>query len=237
MTWYKEWFGEEYLELYSYRDEEEARQQIDFFQRQFSTIRGAILDLACGKGRHVAEFLQRNYRTVGCDLSYTLLQTAVAENGFVPLACADMRRLPFRDHSFAAAVSFFTSFGYFEEERENVRALHEMTRVLETGAVFLFDYLNVDRELKGMVRRELRETELGPVEIERWFDGSSRMFNKRISIGSRHFLERVRGYSLDELSSLFEEAGLRVGRVCGDFDGRRYDPESPRLIILGSRAA
>ena len=237
MTWYKEWFGEEYLELYSYRDEREARQQVDFFRSQFPEIRGAVLDLACGKGRHVAEFLERHYRAVGCDLSYILLRTGAAENGLLPLSCADMRRLPFRDQSFAAAVSFFTSFGYFEDERENVRALLELTRVLEPGAGFLFDYLNVDRELQRMIGREVRETDLGAVEIERWFDLSSRMFNKRITIGSRRFLERVRGYSLVELTSLFDETGLLVGGVYGDFDGRRYDSDSPRLIILGNRTA
>ena len=237
MTWYKEWFGEEYLELYSYRDEEEARHQVEFFQHHFGPMDGPILDLACGKGRHVAEFLTRGYRAFGCDLSLTLLRTGLVENGSLPLIRADMRHLPHRSENFAAVVSFFTSFGYFEEERENVVALREMTRVLKRGGVFLFDYLNVDRELKRMVRSEMQETELGPMEIERWFDGSSRMFNKRITIGSRHFLERVRGYSLDQLASLFSAAGLEVREVCGDFDNRCFDEGSPRLIVLGSRAA
>ena len=33
MAWYQEWFGEEYLELYSYRNDEEARHQIEFIHR------------------------------------------------------------------------------------------------------------------------------------------------------------------------------------------------------------
>lgn len=237
MTWYREWFGEEYLELYSYRDEEEARRQVSFFQQHMGRIDGLLFDLACGKGRHLSEFIARGYRAVGCDLSYTLLRTGLSENGPMPLACADMRRLPFGDQAFAALASFFTSFGYFEQEQENVRALAEMSRVMRPGAPFLFDYLNVDRELKNLVRRERRDTDLGTMEIERWFDQSERMFNKRITVGSRRFLERVRAYTLDELRALFERSGLSVRRVCGDFDGARYHSESPRLIILGERNA
>lgn len=237
MTWYREWFGEEYLELYSYRDEEEARQQVGFFERGIGRIDGFLLDLACGKGRHLSEFISRGYRAAGCDLSYTLLRTGMSENGPMPVCCADMRQLPFRDQTFSGLASFFTSFGYFEQEQENVRALGEMSRVMQPAAPFLFDYLNVDRELSKLVPGERRDTDLGTVEIERWFDQGQRMFNKRITIGSRRFLERVRAYTLDELESLFARCGLAVRQVCGDFNGARYHSGSPRLIILGERTA
>ena len=32
MAWYKDWFGEEYAELYSYRDDSEAEQDADFVE-------------------------------------------------------------------------------------------------------------------------------------------------------------------------------------------------------------
>src|SRR5512143_3918540 len=111
MTWYREWFGEEYLELYSYRDTEEARQQVDFFNEQFGPIRGPLLDLACGTGRHLNELKERGYRPAGCDLSFTLLLAGHKEHGGIPVARADMRQLPFCSASFAGLVNFFTSFG------------------------------------------------------------------------------------------------------------------------------
>ena len=67
MTWYQEWFGEEYLELYAHRDEEEARQQVAFFARICGALNGPVLDLACGMGRHVQELEALNYHAVGCD--------------------------------------------------------------------------------------------------------------------------------------------------------------------------
>ena len=236
MTWYQEWFGEEYLELYSNRDEHEAKRQVAFFQQQFGAIPGHVLDLACGMGRHIQELRTLGYRPVGCDLSYTMLRAGLTEYGAMPVARADMRSLPFCNGSFGGLVNFFTSFGYFATEDENGQVVREMARVLEGGAPFLFDYLNVHRELQKLVQRETRDTPSGPVQIERWFDSSDRSFNKRMTIGHRRYLERVRGYDLDEISMMFTFGNLIIRKAYGDFDGSPFNRESPRLILVGAKA-
>ncbi|MGZ5434211.1 MAG: class I SAM-dependent methyltransferase [Thermoanaerobaculia bacterium] len=235
MAWYQEWFGEEYLELYSHRDEHEARLQVAFFTEQCGALRGPVLDLACGMGRHIQELQLLGQHAVGCDLSYTLLRTGLTEYGAMVVARADMRRLPFGDGVFAGLVNFFTSFGYFATEAENALVVHEMARVLESGAQFLFDYLNVHRELEKLVQRETRDTPMGLVQLERWFDASDRSFNKRITIGEKRYLERVRGYDLDEISAMFASCNLLIRSAFGDFDGSKFDHASPRLILVGSK--
>jgi SAM-dependent methyltransferase len=237
MTWYQEWFGEEYLELYSHRDEEEARQQVAFFEREVGALNGPLLDLACGMGRHIQELRTRGYRAIGCDLSYTLLRTGIREYGPMPVARADMRHLPFHDGAFAGLVNFFTSFGYFADEEENAQVVREMARVLTPGARLLFDYLNVDRELENLVQRETRDSPRGPVRIERWFDRSDRSFNKRMTIGEKRYLERVRGYDLEEIAAMFAACKLSIHKAFGDFDGSTFTRTSPRLILVGSRIA
>jgi SAM-dependent methyltransferase len=231
MAWYQEWFGEEYLELYAHRDEDEAKRQVAFFQREIGSVSGPVLDLACGMGRHVKELETAGYRPVGCDLSFILLRTGIREYGPMPVARADMRHLPFGDAVFAALVNFFTSFGYFSKEDENVQVVREMARVLAPGAPFLFDYLNVHRELDKLVQRETQDH----VEIERWFDSSDRSFNKRITIGEKRYLERVRGYDLDEISTMFAACNLSIRSAFGNFDGSTFDHSSPRLILMGNR--
>ncbi len=235
MAWYQEWFGEEYLEIYSHRDENEAKLQVLFFAQQIGPVNGEVLDLACGMGRHMKELQTAGYHAVGCDLSYTLLRTGIAEYGLMPAARADMRSLPFRSGSFGALVNFFTSFGYFSTEEENAEVVREMSRVLEPGAPFLFDYLNVHRELQKLVQREKRETPMGEVLIERWFDVNDRSFNKRITIGQRRYLERVRGYDLAEISMMFSSCDLTIRNAFGDFDGNSFHDASPRLILVGSK--
>ena len=235
MAWYQEWFGEEYLELYSHRDENEARQQVGFFNDQAGSVNGSVLDLACGTGRHIQELQTLGFHAVGCDLSYTLLRTGVRDYGAMPVARADMRHLPFCDGVFAALVNFFTSFGYFSTEDENAQVVREMSRVLRSGALFLFDYLNVHRELENLVQRETRTTPLGEVFIERWYDRSDRSINKRMTIGQKRWLERVRGYDLDEISAMFASSNLIIRAAFGDFDGSAFDRTSPRLILVGSK--
>ena len=236
MAWYQEWFGEEYLELYSHRDEHEARQQVAFFRRECGVFTAPVLDLACGMGRHMQELQAEGYHAVGCDLSFTLLRTGMREYGAMPVARADMRRLQFCDGVFGGLVNFFTSFGYFSSEAENELVVAEMARVLDQGAAFLFDYLNVHRELEQLVQRETRETPMGAVQIERWFDKSDRSFNKRMTIGEKRYLERVRGYDLDEISAMFGRCNLSIRSISGDFDGTPFTRTSPRLILVGTKA-
>lgn len=155
----------------------------------------------------------------------------------MPMVRADMRVLPFVTASFGGLVNFFTSFGYFTSEDENLEVVREMARVLQPDAPFLFDYLNVQRELNRLVEKETRETPMGRVQIERWFDSSDRSFNKRITIGSRRYLERVRGYDLDEITVMFTSCGLMIRSAFGDFSGAPFSATSPRLILVGNRAA
>ena len=101
MAWYKEWFGEEYLGLYAHRDAEEAGRHAEFVVRHLDGEKpggekpGAVLDLACGAGRHTAALRRRGYRVVGVDLSLTLL----AQPPRQPSVAGDMRCLPFADAS------------------------------------------------------------------------------------------------------------------------------------------
>jgi SAM-dependent methyltransferase len=235
VTWYREWFGEEYLELYAHRNEAEARRQVDFLRTQVGPIDGVVLDLACGTGRHLSEMKTQGYRAVGCDLSYVLLRTGTREYGPLSVTRADMRDLPFCDGVFAGLVNFFTSFGYFAEEEENVRTIAEMSRVLRRGAPFLFDYLNMHREVRNLVAQEEWDTNAGRVVIHRSFDPAGRVFNKRISIGPKRYLERVRAYDLAEITALFASSDFAIDRICGDFGGGPFHDDSPRLIVVGKK--
>ena len=237
MAWYKEWFGQEYLELYAHRDRGEAERHVDFVQARFGDQQpGAVLDLACGAGRHTGALRRRGYRTLGVDLSLTLL----TQSPELPRVAGDMRALPFADSTFDWVLNFFTSFGYFESERENFRILEEMVRVMRPGGRFLIDLFNIDRVLATLNPRETRELNGRRVEIERWYDARSRRINKQIRVHSadrptRSYLESVRAYRLEEVSNGLEWAGLRLDETFGDFDGEEFGPDSERLIFVGRR--
>lgn len=240
VAWYKEWFGEDYLELYAHRDHREAASHVDFVTRLFLPAGTApprsVLDLACGAGRHTDELRQRGLPAVGADLSLTLL----AERPELPRVGADMRQLPFGDGTFDWVLNFFTSFGYFELERENFEVLEEIVRVLTPGGRFLIDFLNSEHVRQHLRPRESVEKDGRTVQIERWYDATTRRINKRIRISvpdeaPKTFLESVRAYSADEVTIGLRWAGLEVDRQFGGFQGEPYEHDSERLILVGHR--
>ena len=239
MAWYKEWFGADYLELYSYRDDAEAEAHVDFVDRRLAGPRPrAVLDLACGAGRHTAALRRRGYRTLGIDLSVTLL----AHAGPLPRVAGDMRCLPFSAGSFDWVLNFFTSFGYFEKEQENFHVLEEIARILAPGGRFLIDLLNPSYTLECLKPFEVQEHDGRTVEIERWYDSATQRINKRIrvipSVGpSRSFLESVRAYRPEEVTEGLRQNGLEVDALYGNFHGDPYASDSPRLIFVGTRPA
>jgi SAM-dependent methyltransferase len=244
MPWYKDWFGAEYLELYSHRDESEAEEHVDFVEQQLGGIGkahpNAVLDLACGAGRHTAVLRRRGYRTLGVDLSLTLL-ARMRESG-LPRVAGDMRSLPFTGCSFDWILNFFTSFGYFAQERENFRVLEEIVRVLSPGGRFLIDLMNPAAVLAALEPHDTQELEGRHIEIERWYDAATQRVNKRIAVQAqgdppRTFCESVRLYQPEEVTIGLRWAGLEVDTLFGNFHGDPYERDSERLILVGHKPA
>ena len=237
MAWYREWFGEEYLELYAHRDADEADLHVDFVESTLEPKRPRrVLDLACGAGRHSAALARRGHTACGVDLSLTLL----SKSPDLQRVRGDMRRLPFAEGAFDWVLNFFTSFGYFESERENFHVLEEVARVLAPGGGFLIDLMNLDHALATLKERESFEVDGRRVEIERRFDSVSRRMQKRIKVfepgrAPRAFLESVRAYREEEVVGGVRWAGLDVTGVYGSFRGGAFHRESERLILVGRR--
>jgi SAM-dependent methyltransferase len=238
MAWYKEWFGEAYLGLYAHRDASEAAAHIGFVESHMPDRDPvAVLDLACGAGRHTDALRRRGYRALGLDLSLTLLRQSPG----LPRVAGDMCCLPFVDGSFDWVLNFFTSFGYFEDERQNFSVLEEMRRVLTDRGHFLIDLFNRDRVIETLVPREKRKMGRLTVEIERWFDEATKRVNKRIRLlgpkgGKETFLESVRAYSEEEVRVGLRWAGLEVDDIYGSFEGEDFSDDSERLILIGHRS-
>ncbi len=239
MAWYREWFGEDYLELYSHRDAEEAEAHVEFVDAHLGPPPPrAALDLCCGAGRHTAALRRRGRRALGVDLSLTLL----AYNRDIPRVRGDMRALPFAAESFDWVLNFFTSFGYFEGERENFRVLEEIVRVLEPGGRFLIDLLNPEAALAALVPSESFSHDGREVAIERWYDPTARRLNKRIRIRerggpARAFFESVRVYRPEEVEIGLRWSGLETTAMHGDFTGSPYGRTSERMIVIGHKPA
>lgn len=236
--WFREWFGETYLDVYPHRDREEARRAVELFVDVAAPVRGGgrVLDLACGAGRHLAPLAQAGFRPIGLDLSWPLLRRAAASfDG--PLVRADMRAVPLAAGTMDAVVQFFTSFGYFEARSEDRRVLEEVRRVLRSGGTFLMDFLNAEKVRSELVPRDERTVDGRTVRQRRWLEGEAVV--KRIEVeepggeAPEIHHERVRLYRPEELEEMMEACGLQVRGRAGGYDGRPFDDDAPRLLLTG----
>jgi ubiquinone/menaquinone biosynthesis C-methylase UbiE len=240
MTWWESWFGEEYLELYPHRDPGSARKEVTFALARLPPDPTPMLDLCCGAGRHFPALEELGIRPVGLDYSAPLLELARIRAGARRLVRGDMRWLPFSDGAFLSVVNFFTSFGYFVSEPDNAAVVGEIARVLARGGRVLCDTFGLDHVLTRLVPEESRTSAGRQYRIRRWWNPASRRVEKLIEVrrggSTETFRESVRAYTPAELARLFEESGLRVEATWGDFDGGPVGSDSPRLILLASKA-
>ncbi|MBC8032507.1 MAG: methyltransferase domain-containing protein, partial [Chitinophagaceae bacterium] len=144
-TWFREWFSSPYYHLlYFNRNENEASSFINTLVNHLSPPPSSIiLDVACGKGRHSRLLADKGFDVTGIDLSFTNINEALPyETDHLRFYQHDMR-LPFSVNYFDYAFNFFTSFGYFNTEREHYNAVRTIAGALKPGGVLVLDYFNV----------------------------------------------------------------------------------------------
>ncbi|MEF8873617.1 MAG: class I SAM-dependent methyltransferase [Candidatus Thermoplasmatota archaeon] len=104
-------------------------------------LRGKLLDMGCGNGRHLIEALEMGFDVVGIDASTRLLQIStrkvrrkIGDHPKGEVIRADVKRLPFKEKSFDNAIYIAT---IHHLKRGRVKSLREAKRVLKPGGSIL----------------------------------------------------------------------------------------------------
>jgi SAM-dependent methyltransferase len=235
--WFEAWFGEDYLRIYQHRDETEAEHVVELIARFLAgRAIASVLDLGCGAGRHSKALCER-WWTVGLDLSAALLKIARREMPDAPYVRADMRELPFAPESFDLVVNLFTSFGYFEDDRENERVLVCVCDALRRGGTLVIDFLNASQVRSDLVPYDERVEHGITIEQTRSISPDDRFVEKTIRLRERgkEYIERVRLLTPQDLERMLEVAGFAVVARIGDYAGAQWSETSPRTILFASR--
>jgi SAM-dependent methyltransferase len=235
--WYEDFFGPDYLVRYVHP---ETPAQVEAIEKILHLRKGArILDVACGAGRHTTGLAKRGYRVTGYDLSRPLLAEArkAARRAGVKATFVqgDMRRLRFAN-AFDAAISMFTSFGYFDRSDEDREVLRRIARALKPRGKFLMELFNRDSLVASLPNQNWQARDDGTVVLEdASFDLLRGRFETRQVVidrkGTREFTASVRAYTLAELKEMLDTAGLFVHRVLGGLDLSPYSARSRRLVL------
>jgi 2-polyprenyl-3-methyl-5-hydroxy-6-metoxy-1,4-benzoquinol methylase len=147
----KQWY-ESLFEDYGQKNDSENFTQgtmgeCDFVEQELDFDKSLkILDVGCGTGRHSIELTARGYKTVGIDLSESMLQKAKekakAKNIDIEVLRFDARNLPF-DKEFDVAIMLCEGgFPLMETDEMNYEILKNVTKAMKDRCKFIFTTLN-----------------------------------------------------------------------------------------------
>ena len=233
--WFTDWFNTPYYHiLYKDRNDVEAQQFIiNITQFLPLSDNALLLDLPCGKGRHSVFLNSLGYKVIGADLSENSIQFAKKfENPTLKFIIQDMRES--FDLQYDAVFNLFTSFGYFEEDSEDILVLKNIKNCLKENGFFVFDFLNTSFVKNTLVKKEIKIVDGISFYIKREIvDG---FILKHISFfadgENHHYTERVKYLDLQKMNSFFEKVGLNLKYVFGDYQLNAFDENNSKRLIL-----
>lgn len=241
--WFKDWFSsEDYLDVYKHRDNADAEKILNLiFNNVALSPNDLILDMACGFGRHSILLAKKGFSVVSIDLSKKLLKlgNTLSEGSIMKpfFVASDMRSLCFKS-SFRLVLNLFTSFGYFNSDKENMTVLRNAFNLLKKNSYFIIDYFNKEFLLKSI--EPASEIVNGQTKIiqKRRIEGDRII--KTILIErddeNREFFESVKLYSKTDICKNLEIIGFEIKNIYGDYNGADFNENSsPRVIILATK--
>ena len=233
--WFTSWFNTPYYHIL-YKDRNDADAQL-FMQNitQFLQLpkETHILDLPCGKGRHSVYLNSLGYRVTGGDLSENSIDHAKQfENDRLRFVVKDMRQK--FNYSYDVVLNLFTSFGYFENDDEEIRVLKNIKNGFKTNGTLVLDFLNVDYVKAHLVEKEVKTIDGISFHIKREIkDG---FILKHISFadkGIEHsYTEQVKYLDLEKFKAYFAAAGLTITQTFGDYQLSEFDVNTSERLIL-----
>jgi cyclopropane fatty-acyl-phospholipid synthase-like methyltransferase len=234
--WFDSWFDSPYYHiLYKDRNYREAQIFMDNLTHYLNMDEGSkVLDLACGKGRHSIYLNQLGYDVLGVDLSENSIEIASKNtNTSLHFRVHDMRE-PFEE-KFDGIFNLFTSFGYFENEEDNLKTLISIKESLSEYGFGVIDFMNVNQVIANLVLEETKTVDEIDFKIKR-YQQDGYIF-KEIHFedkgNSYHFTEKVRAFTLQDFEQLMDQAGIFLLDTFGDYKLKKFHKlDSERLIMI-----
>ncbi|MFD2552289.1 SAM-dependent methyltransferase [Bizionia sediminis] len=234
--WFASWFNTPYYHiLYKDRDYKEAQLFMDTLTHYLNLPEQAhILDLACGKGRHAIYLNKLGYQVTGADLSEnSILHAKQFENDRLQFIVHDMSK-PL-NQQFDAVFNLFTSFGYFKNEADNLNTIKAIQANLNETGFGVIDFMNTDYVIENLVPKEIKTVNDIAFHITRYVENGYIIKNIAFTDGGQNytFQERVKAFTLADFEALFNQAGVYLLDIFGDYKLQKFNAKtSERLIMI-----
>ena len=136
---------------------------------------------------------------------------------------------------FDAVFNLFTSFGYFENEVDNLNTIKSIKKELNEQGVGVIDFLNVEYVKKNLVAFETKIIDEIKFYIKRSIKNGYiyKEINFRYDDQDYTYTEKVKALSLNDFKNYFKKAGINLLFIFGDYQLNKFQPEnSSRLILI-----
>lgn len=236
--WYASWFNTPYYHiLYKDRNHREAAVFMNSLTSHLNLKKNdSILDLACGRGRHAKYLYRQGFDVTAVDLSEESIEYAKQfEKPRLHFEVHDMC-LPYPEQ-FNAVFNLFTSFGYFENEIDNLRTIKAIKAELKPSGHAVIDFLNTELAIKNLVPSEKKTVGDIVFNIEKYVEEGYIVKNIRFDDEGKDYFytERVKALTLQDFEAYFKEAGITLKNVFGSYKLEDFNKEtSERLILIFS---
>ncbi len=241
-NWFETWFNTPYYHLlYQHRNEAEAALFIANLLNSLNVPQNSrLLDLACGKGRHAQFMAQKGYEVIGLDLSEESIDYAKQfENDRLHFFVHDMRRV-FKTEYFDYVFNFFTSFGYFDDEKDNEKTIAAIRQQLKKNGYLVIDFLNAHKIIANLVPQETKIIEGVRFDITRSVE--NKCIVKRIKVIDEeknyqaHFSEKVQALTQKDFEGYLTKHGFAIKAWYGNYKLGSFEEKSAdRLIVLAQK--
>lgn len=237
MEWFESWFDTPYYHLlYSNRDYTEAENFITKLTKELQLpTSSTIIDLACGKGRHSVFLNKLGYEVLGLDLSKQSIEhNKQFENETLHFKVHDMRDT-IDSEPVDAVFNLFTSFGYFDNEKDDKSVFQSVYNSLKPGGFFVLDYLSEEFVRATLVPETTIHREGIDFKIAKKIENRHVIKDIRFETEGKsyHFFEKVKLHTLETINSYATECGFERIKIWGDYQLSEFNAEkSPRCINL-----
>lgn len=234
-NFYKSWFDTPYYHiLYKNRDYKEAemftKELMEFIKLPLNS---KILDLACGEGRHSINLNKMGYDVTGVDLSVKNIKNASKyESENLKFKIHDMRK-PF-GQKFDLVVNLFTSFGYFDDFKDNLKTLDSIKSSLKKNGLAVIDFLNIKYLKNNLIHKNTEEIDGIKFHLNRSIKNG--FLTKKISfkheLNEYNFEEKVRSLDLIDFKSMFKQSNIEILHIFGDYKLTSFDENNSKRLIF-----
>lgn len=221
--WWKGFFNEVYLitDARSILNKDLTSKEVNLIEEILSLDKNdRILDLCGGHGRHSLELARRGYRdlTVLDYSSYLIgLGQALARKANLKIRFhrADARYTGLADEDFTCVLVMANSFGYFSNDRDNLRILKEIYRILKKNGRLLLDLTDPNYIRSNLKPLSWHEANADIVICRKRELRDKLVKAREIVVSKRNGLIRDRTYcerlcSRENISTLLEKSGFKT---------------------------